>query len=90
MPVKTVGGREWLLLQDYLTIFTLVLSTTKGIHVQKIDKCSLMVHGQSIYEIRQCGFNKAHCEFLSILQCKIHITLYVYSPLCMCVYTFCL
>jgi hypothetical protein len=66
------------LLTDYLTIFPLVLSTTKGIHVQKTDKCNLMVHGQSLYEIRQCGFNIEHCDCVSVLQCKIHITLCVY------------
>jgi hypothetical protein len=66
------------LITDYLTNFTLVLPTTKGIQVQKIDKCNLMVRGPSIYEIKKCGFNIAHCERLSILQCKIHITLCVY------------
>lgn len=36
-------------------------------------------HGQSIFEIVKCGFNIPHCECLSVLQCKIHITLCVYS-----------
>ena len=66
------------LITDYLTILTLVLPSTKGIHVQKIAKCILMGQSTCIYEINQCGFNIAHCECLSVLQCKIHITLCVY------------
>ena len=81
------------LLTDYLTIFPLVLSTTKGTHVQKtINAISryLYVHGQSLYEIKQCGFNKAQCDCLNVLQCKIHITFCVYFAtvyVCVCVCT---
>jgi hypothetical protein len=77
------------LITGYLTILTLVLPTTKGIHVQKIAKRILMGQSTCIYEIKQCGFNTAHRECLSVLQCKIHITLCVYFAT-VCAYTFCL
>jgi hypothetical protein len=32
----------------------------------------------NLSEIRQYGFNIAHCDCLNVLQCKIHITLCVY------------
>ena len=75
------------LITDYNHFYISAINNN-GIHIQKIDKCSLMVHGQSIYEIRQWGLNIAYCEYLSVLQCKIHIQGVFPLPLCICVYTF--
>ena len=78
------------LITDYNHFYISAINNN-GIHIQKkTDKCSFLVHGQSIYEIRQCGFNIAHCECLSVLQCKIHIQGVFTLPLCIWVYTFCL